>query len=378
MKPLSAIKYIRNNKKKVIPICLSVCFGVFLIYFLSMIIGEVVTTVRSSDLKLENYSVIMPAEGSEIPQSIIDSLKKNADIETLLPALNDMYGLHKTMIISSLGTSVLFLKDNDIDKLMNKVQAKLIEGRKPQAGKYEIMIHEQLARNKGLKIGDKVGSEIDEIDSLEGKYTITGIIDGPCLMSFASYPVAAGIDEDALYRYGIAAIPKPGKIKEINSFIEKLSSEEILRLTLDEVLPVMEERLNMSSSTIYLLEMLVIIVLCISLGNINHINFYQRRREFGVLSAMGHSKAKLYKKIWLEMALINFTGYLLGILLSLLVGWMLNEALWLPKGQYMPLWNMKNILVIMFLPAFVTIFSVLPAVRLLKKTDPILVIEGVA
>lgn len=379
MKPLSAIKYIRNNAKKVVPICLSICLGVFLVYFLSMIVGEVVMTVKSSAYKpLESYSIIMPSDGNDIPQNIIDSLNDNEDIDVLLPAVYDMYGLHKTMIISSLGSGVMFLKDMDIDMMMNKVELELIQGRKPQAGKYEIMIHSQLAKNKGLKIGDRIGSETDSNDSLEGNFTITGIIDGPCLMSFASYPTSTNIAENELYKYGMAIIPKQGKISEVNSFIEKLSSPKILRLTLDEVEPVMEERLNMSNSTIYLLEALVIIVLCISLGNINHINFYQRRREFGILSAMGYSKIKLYKKIWLEMTLISSAGYVLGMLLSLLVGWMLNEALWLPKGQYMPLWNLKNILVIVLLPVFVTIFSVLPAIKLFKRTDPILVIEGVS
>lgn len=379
MKPLSAIKYIRNNAKKVVPICLSICLGVFLVYFLSMIVGEVVMTVQSSAYKpLESYSIIVPSDGNNIPQNVIDSLNSNDGIEVLLPTVYDMYGLHKTMIISSLGSSVMLLRDTDMDMMMNKVKVELIQGRKPQAGKYEIMIHSQLAKNKGLKIGDRVGSETDSIDSLEGNFTITGIIDGPCLMSFGSYPTSTNITKNELYKYGMVIIPKPGKISEVNSFIEKLSSHEILRLTLDEVEPVMKKRLDMSNSTIYLLETLVIIVLCISLGNINYINFYQRRKEFGVLSAMGYSKMKLYKKIWLEMTLISSAGYVLGILLSLLVGWMLNEALWLPKGQYMPLWNLKNILVIMLLPIFVTIISVLPAVKLFKRTDPILVIEGVA
>lgn len=378
MTPLSAFKYMRNNPKKVIPIGLSICLGVFLIYFLSMIIGEVVVTINSSHKPIEKYSVIMPAGGKEIPQSIIDTLNENEYVDTLIPAIEDMYGLHKTMIVSSLGSSVLFLRDSDMDSMMKRTESVLIEGRKPHAGKYEIIIHSQLAKNKGLKIGDRVGSEIDVIDSLEGTYTITGIIDGPCLMSLASYPTDSNIAEIELYKSGIIIIPKPGKINKVNSIIGKLSSDEILRLTIDEVKPVMDNRLNMINSTIYLLEGLVIIVLCISLGNINHINFYQRRREFGVLSAMGYSNRRLYKKIWSEMALISASGYVLGILLTLLIGWMLNEAVWLPRGQFMPLWNTKNILIIMLLPIFVTIFSVFPAIRLFKRTDPILVIEGTA
>lgn len=379
MKPLSPLKYIGNNVRKVTPIGLSICLGVFLIYFLSMILGDVERSVTASAYKpLESYSIIIPSEGSNIPQNIIDELNDNEDIEMLIPAFNEIFGLHKTMIISSLGSSVIFLRDKDIDMVMRKVGAELIQGRKPQAGKYEIIIHSQLARNKNLKIGDKVGSEIDSIDSLEGSYTITGIIDGPCLMSFASYLIGDDVPESQLYKYGIAVIPKPGRINEVNTLISKLSSNEILRITLDEVEPVLKQRLDMSNSTIYLLEGLIIIVLCISLGNINHINFYQRRREFGILSAIGCSKGKLYKRIWSEMTIISFSGYVLGILLCILVGWMLNETLWLPRGQYMPLWNLNSIMLILLLPVSVTVFSVLPAVKLFKSTDPILVIEGVS
>lgn len=63
----------------------------------------------------------------------------------------------------------------------------LIEGKLPEEGTNQIVIHKSIAANKNLKIGDCIGKEKDNTESLVGSYVIVGIIDSEGVVSIGDY-----------------------------------------------------------------------------------------------------------------------------------------------------------------------------------------------
>jgi len=116
--------------------------------------------------------------------------------------------------------------------------------------------------------------------------------------------------------------------------------------------------------------------MCISLGNLNYINFVNRKYEFGVLSAIGYKKSSLYFKLWKENSFVCLLGYVGGILLTTLVAFLLNVIVLEPNGKFIPLWSTSGVIIAFLIPAFVSILSIIAPIKELRRTEPLDVIGG--
>ncbi|MFZ5985818.1 MAG: FtsX-like permease family protein [Bacillota bacterium] len=133
----------------------------------------------------------------------------------------------------------------------------------------------------------------------------------------------------------------------------------------------------MSYTLVAIVGAMVVIVLGITLANLSYMQYYQRRREFGLLNAVGYTKHHILKKILAETSFIGIISSVSGFLISILSIILFNVVIWLPKGDEMPLWKPMQALFIMILPLVVCIESILPALKLLKRFDSISIIEGI-
>jgi hypothetical protein len=60
----------------------------------------------------------------------------------------------------------------------------------------------------------------------------------------------------------------------------------------------------------------------------------------------------------------------------LLCGWVLNHFIYMERGLPLVLWDQSYIFRLLATPLVVTLISLLPVWRMLKKVDPITIIEG--
>ena len=86
MRPLSPLKYILANIKKVLITIITVAIGVFVVYFYSLISA---TTEELVDLTggnvVENHSIVYSKSNVEIPKTIIEDLKSSSNTKLLIP-----------------------------------------------------------------------------------------------------------------------------------------------------------------------------------------------------------------------------------------------------------------------------------------------------
>ena len=373
MKPLSSLTYIVNNKKKAMSNGLSICFGVFLIYFLSMIINQ--TNIISQATRgepLKKYSYVMPA-GRGLSQDIIHKVKNLEYTEKIIPAR--MANINQAILLGATNADVLFLRSGDMKFIMNMSNLYFIEGRMPLNGTKEIVLHKKTAASNGLKVNDIIGNDTVFPMGKDDRYTVVGIIDGASIINFASMAEGNNKEEDLMLS-GMIVLPKQGKITQLNSVLESLSAKDVRVYDIDSAFLQYQDGLKVINLLKPILETMVIIVLCITLGNLSYINFYQRRKEFGVLTAIGYTKKQLYRKLLNEQISLAAASYIAGVFLSILIAWILNVTILATSGEDLPLLDINSMALTLLIPVFVTIFSNLPAIKAFRKMDCVAVIEG--
>ncbi|MBP7176953.1 MAG: ABC transporter permease [Thermoclostridium sp.] len=376
MKPLSVFTYFLNNKKSVYAVFIAISLSVFLLYSLQIIINS---TWMVSELAFvepqKHYSSITP-KGALLDTQMVESIREWDCVEKVIPWVFQ-YINFTIKVGGDTGTKVFTLYQDDMEEMITLLDLKLIEGSLPSPDKNEIAVHEQLARNKGLKIGDSIGSHVERDEALKGEYKIVGILDGKSIVSFAS--LEKWMKNNEVYdpfRFGIIILPKPERFEEMNLRLEYLPATDLDLRTLSLVRLRNQENARGLFIVLNLINLMVILIVSICVGFLTYIYMYQRRVEFGLLNAIGYTRQEVLSRSFKEIITLCFSGYAFGVLLSMISGIILYWTLFYPKGQGIRLWNLDYFLNTACIPLFATLFSIIPVWNMLTGLDPVTILEG--
>ncbi len=184
---------------------------------------------------------------------------------------------------------------------------KLVEGKLPIENKNEIIIPKRYALQNKLKIGDYIGSEVSSSYTIKGKFKVSGITDGPVMLGVIS-DNKENIPRDKVLKHSILYSVKDIKDKNLINYLSKDTPKNVLIMDYYSASKQIDSVIKSVNALSHMLNMIIIIVLCISLGNLNYINFLNRKYEFGVLLAIGYKKSTLYFKLWKENCHCMFIG----------------------------------------------------------------------
>jgi ABC-type lipoprotein release transport system permease subunit len=379
MKPLSALSYSKNNKKKLITSTISILVAVSFLYVLQTFVKSIGDSMY--ELNVNPYKNHMTIESIEkdkpIPDNIVSSLKDNPNVEKIIP-----FVLYKTRyVIPGAGTnaSILGIRAEDIDYVMKKHNITLEEGRLPLENRKEVALDYRMSKNKKVKIGDKIGNSINKSDSLNGEYTVVGIVEGNGYLSFMPYnttTTSINASDTIVVKKNLLVFPKDNKIKEADGLLLSLSKKEVSVMTLSEMIKLY----NKGASTMRTLDMiciLAIIVMVISVGSSKYVQFFSRKQELGILNAMGYTKGELMKKAFWEVLIVNMLGFTLGVIWGWLSSILINDGAFGVVGGVTVYFSIKAFLMALYVPLFTTLFTLIPVNRMISKLDPIVMIEGI-
>ena len=115
--------------------------------------------------------------------------------------------------------------------------------------------------------------------------------------------------------------------------------EALLVRPWQEILPSMFQMLTISSRSYWITYLLIYLVAAIGLLNTQRMSALERKREFGVLLAIGMRPRKMFRMILTESLVLGTVGGLLGTAVGSLVTWYhatagLNLALFSDHGEY--------------------------------------------
>lgn len=375
MHPLSIIKYYVNNRKSFFTIFFSIVLSTLLIYMVQMFIDSAFITSYNIFVEPQRYYSSITPKGSLIDEKILNDVKSIDSVESVMPWVF-RYTNFYINIGGDEGARIFTVNHDDMLTLMSRLELTLKEGRLPEPGSREIAIHYLLAKNKNLKVGDKIGNAFDKDEVIRGEQTIVGLIDGKSIVSFDSLETwVEENDIDFEYMLGIIMLPKKGYDQELNRYLDSLHLPGYDVRTFNSNSLQYEHNSENIKIILTFISIMVIVIVSFSTGFLCYIYFAQRSSEFGLLNAIGYSKQYVINRAFGEISGMDAIGFAVGIIFSLVGGTIVNIVSYAPRGQLLQVWNLNYLMKAACIPLFVTLFSIVPVWRMLKKLDPISIME---
>jgi ABC-type antimicrobial peptide transport system permease subunit len=125
-----------------------------------------------------------------------------------------------------------------------------------------------------------------------------------------------------------------------------------------------------------LTEVGIVIVAAVAVATMNYIFFTQRRKEFGILYAVGRSRRWLVKRTMRETGSMVALAWSLSALVYVIGSLCVQTIVFAPKGLSLDITNPIPWLFTLPIPAVVVAASTGTIARLLSRLDPVTIIEG--
>lgn len=372
-------KYYLSNKRRGISLIFVMALTVFSIYFVTSLVQSIFSTVEYSNIAcLNDFSFVYPVGGSSfLSDETVEKIQKDDSVKKAYPIL-----LEYTVINNIFGTTsgyVAFMEAADIKEIFNDYSLTVTEGRLPQENSYELIMHEDMLKNKGLSVGDTFGSAVDEGEQIDGKYMITGAFSGNSYMAFGtkSYKQKEleelGLDFQNT-TFGLLVTPK-ADLDTMNTMLDTMSHDEAAAMTLSYA----QKTLKDNVSSIKFLMGVIVIVIAVSISAavciVLETTYNDRMEEFGILYAIGYKKSWLFRNIIAEIVVLVFISWILGLILSYGVLSLVAKSVFEPMGQMLSIVSIQSLLYTIIVMAVFVVVTILVTILKFAKKDLIAIIE---
>jgi hypothetical protein len=294
-------------------------------------------------------------------------------------------------------TGVYGVSESDLPYLLDLFNMHVQEGRLPRVNSNEIVVAESVALNHGLHVGDTIKLPYFIIHQVEQfisyneqvEMVVVGILErqterstarqassNDMWLSFASYEFMANHESTSSQPVHLLVVPTEGHKVELDAWLEQnVSSTRInvstYRIRYSEMTEMMRNLLLTFGAT----ETGITVITAIAVAVMNYISFTQRREEFGILNALGHSR------LWLVLRTAKETGSVVAIawLISVVICGVsliyVQNAVYAPKGISLNLFNPKPWSFTFPIPLAIILASAGTIAWMLAKLDPVAVVE---
>lgn len=358
MKPLSPLVYFKSNKKSMLPIFLSIAVGVFLVYFYALLSATFVKmeNIATFDV-MKKYNVAYTSDNKPLPESLLNNVK-GADGSGVIAVQMNLSGL--PYFRGGLGNAVMLtfnIFDDDTQRLLQRYGVRLVEGNLPRNNRHEILVPREYALYNHLAVGNFIGSEVSDSYQFLGKYQICGLTEGPVFFALACQP--GNETKEQVMERGMLYPVEHLSYATQKSLLSNLPTDVSYK-SYDSYRQMLAMIMTAMQSATYFLTGIIIVILCIVLGNINTILFANRRDEFTIFNAIGYTNGSLSRKLWKESIYTCLTGYLVGIGFTELAAWLLNSAVLYPHGEELSMLSVSGLISALAMPVCVSVLSLLP------------------
>jgi ABC-type lipoprotein release transport system permease subunit len=367
MKPLGYYLYFISNKRKVIGIVLSIAFSILLVGVFQMYSDNMTdNSLRGSNCL--KYFTEINFKNNHVQKEILAKIRKDNSVDKVIAVASYNYKM-KNIIGSNMYYEGYFMDELDIKLLMKRMKLKLSSGYFPKNNTSKIIITARTARTRNISLGGYMGSKIRDDDCFYGKYKVCGILNTNNEVSFSS---ASNMDKGT-DTYLI--LPKKGAMVKMNRFLKQFRTRKYTVYTYKDCAADAASTSKNFNNIFNIIVIIIITVLSITLGISSYVHYFQRRNEFGLLGAVGYSKISLILKMAEEILISTATGFVLGFIFIVLFQQLQNTFYLNPQGIYPFRINLQLIPKLIAIPISISIFSIIPASRLLSKVEPVSSIE---
>jgi putative ABC transport system permease protein len=193
-----------------------------------------------------------------------------------------------------------------------------------------VLVYEDEAKSKGLKVGDEIPVRFPDGP---GTVTVQGIFDDKqALPSGSDYVLSLadwGRFPDPLDYY-VGVLKPPDVSTERAARVITRIADDIGGIEADNKAEFIDRQLaqfNQILNLMYVLLLLAVIIALVGIVNTLALSIYERTREIGLLRAVGMSRVQLRRMIRGEALIVATFGSLLGLGIGLVFGFLIIEAI---------------------------------------------------
>ena len=329
-----AWRNIWRNKRRTFITIGAIAFAVFLASFMRSFQKGVWDTVIDGAVNQFFGYVQIHGNGYWEDQAIDNSIAYDGDLQTLAQKVNlveDVVPRIESFALASSGnltSGVLVLGiDPEKENGLTKVADKLVEGNYLTASDNAVLVASGLSDKLGLGLGDTlvIISQGYHGVNAAGKYPIKGIfkfglpdlnkrlIILPLATAATFYGAEGRVTTLALKIADRKDVP--ATVAAVKNNLIPIEKYEVMEWP--ELIPeLVEARQLDEAGGVIVLGILYLLITFAIFGTILMMT-KERSYEFGVLTAIGMRRGKLFGVIWLETIIVAIIGVLLGILMSI-------------------------------------------------------------
>jgi len=369
--PLAPHIFLLRNPSRSIPITVVLALAVLLICGIVALVHSIPLSVREIYGYSRNFSAALPrSDPSYLPILEAQLNQSPFPIERVLKIRVAFFNVRS--IVGKLPFVLHGLKPADAAFLRERMGLTQLVGRLPNPGAPEAVITRPIAVNLGLKIGDVLLKPDDPQNYSPQPVRVVGIHESDYWFAYGDYDYVAQnhfppVDDLVIVARNQPAFDRWAVERFRGTQARILTHAELLRET-DDSLAVLLQLLSV------VIGMLVIVV-TVMIGLFINIYLSQRITEFGLLQAIGFTRGFLSRRAGIEASMIVLGAWLLGVLVSVGVLWIVKVTLMDPRAYYLDPFDWYGISYTLPLPVAVLLASFLTIRLRFSRFDPVEVIE---
>ena len=238
-----------------------------------------------------------------------------------LPEVESAVGLGAgAAIVDGEGRGVVYADLAGIDRVLD---LDVTEGSLAGLAADQIAVADSIAEDEGWQLGDTVPVEF--LDGAEERFTVGAVYDESNIVGSVLVPRAGwephalqGIDTAVFVSLDDGVDMDAGQAA-VAQVVDRFGGPEVQ--SRDEFAATQTAGVDMMLGVIYVLLALAIVIALMGIANTLSLSIHERRRELGVLRAVGQTRRQLRAMVRDESVLVALFGTASGVLLGLFLAW---------------------------------------------------------
>jgi lipoprotein-releasing system permease protein len=340
-----ATRFLREGRMQTLLIIVGVAAGVAVVAYISALITGLQKNTLDKTLGAqahvtlsEREDVVAPAIAPSPGTSVLSQtqpraqrLRSIANWQALVPLLEALPGVAAVsanvagagLALRGEATKSIALVGVDLDRYdrIVRLRSKVVAG-VARLGPGEAIIGRELAADLGVRVGDRIGLATGDVsDSVR----VTALVDlGVRELNRRSVFVPL--------RAAQSLLGLPGGATSLELTLDDIWSAERIATELAQRLPYKVESwqqansslvaaLNAQSVSTGVIRAVVMVVVVLGIASVLVVSVVQKRREIGILRAMGATQGQVLRIFLLQGAIVGAVGSTLGVLLAVGLIW---------------------------------------------------------
>jgi ABC-type lipoprotein release transport system permease subunit len=381
--PLTSRTFYRRHRRRGLALIVTMGLMILGVAFPVFISAPMVDAMKPFSEPLRRASIVSPRTGDSVDPGVTAQIRSHPTVSHVIPAVE----LQLEVEVPPMGSpsiSMYGVSENDLQTFIALYGLRIKEGRLPHPRSNEILLSESLALNRGLRVGDKIGPPLDKKDDdLLTEMVVAGILarspgskETDLWTGLASLEFLRGHELYAARPLSLLVVPTEGRKVELDAWLEgDVASNRTEVFTFEAQMGNYRDMTLLILLLFGIIESIIAIVAAIALAILSYTFFVQRREEFGILHALGHSRPWLILRTVRESVSVVAGAWLLGAAMCGIGLAYIQAALYAPKGLTLNFFNPTPWLFTLPIPLAVVAVSAGLVAWMLSRLDPVSIIE---